>query len=88
MDVRCLAPFGMLGKRFSRRHRGTEKSGSDSGTLFVSDRSGQGDGSMENLGPTRSPLANVSSRDWAAPSYLTLSVPLWLREIIWPGARE
>jgi hypothetical protein len=43
---------------------------------------------MENLGPIRSPWANVSLREWATSSDLTLSVPLWLCEIIWPGERE
>jgi hypothetical protein len=78
----------MLWKRVSRKHRGTEKNGTDGGTLFVYDRSGRREGSMENLGPIRSSKANVSSRDWATSSDLTLSVPLWLREIIWPGAKE
>jgi hypothetical protein len=88
VDDRCLTPFGLLGKRFSRRRRDTEKNVDESGTLFVSDRSGQGEGSMENLGPIRSPKAIVSLRDWATSSDLTLFVPLWLREIIRPGAKE
>ena len=68
--------YGLLVKRFLRRHRSTEKNVNEGGTLFVSDRSGQGERSMENLGPIRSPKANVSSRGWAAPSDAILSVPL------------